>query len=965
MDNRTSLTDGLSIAMGDVTYTIKKLIGFGSNAFVYLASYEDNLQRDKKHMVLIKELFPYHPKGLIYRTKYGSIECANEAREYFNLHRKSFLHGNACHLDIQNIRGDMASVNINSFEKNGTIYTVLGNSKGETLLSATGKGTIASSLSDVVYCMLGILDALEVFHKNGLLHLDISPDNILLMPLDKNDEQFRHIMLIDYNSTWNTSELAENTNVYFSIKEHYSAPEVRLQDKNSISFASDLFSVCAIFLEYVQGRPLDFSILYSSGKILEFNTGLLANVPVTASVKALAIIKKGLKLPPKQRYQSIGDLRVDFIELKNRINGIGITHSALWEASKANFQNYVKKNKRYGYLFDNNDLLPCNVKLYDESTCSLYEAISFLSKMDSPHVQITASGGMGKTTALMLAWKNAISSYNPYSAVPIYIPLYNYKASSIPYIKGCLLERLKFDDKITTVEDALRELNCLMDTVTLGKPSVMLLLDGLNEVSGDNRLLLLEINELMKKSGVQIILTSRVEDKQLKLNTLEILQLREYEIKHYLNNHNVLYPSDKALQHIITNHMMLSVYRVTCISSQRAVDVHSAEELLREYINSMLSTHREHTIGSRIEQLQAEYAIGFLLPSIVYHMKQSGSYVLTAKEVYKAVQDSYNMLTQRSFLMCFPQYIGRSKLIRGQAKTPEEWFNDVIIIMLCNKFALLYWDECGNYTLSHQNFHDYFIREYDMKSKKLSAAKRKLAIPYMVTLCLVISVLIFAWVKVVVQINVSYPKTVQEKGVALNAMTATADSLGRLGIQIKNDNDILDSYSDGYKEFIIVYNRNKAVNDTLILSEPYTDNRAKLFVPTGSPVPLDILKDLLNSANDYNTWSEVMLENLNMVLADESKYSEKDRINIIALYKQYLEGYTNIRYIQMQLVILPLNEDGRKPILDALPYMTVFGEKFASQPFINNKGELESALSAENVKLQDISTKLKSYGMKG
>lgn len=965
MDNRTPLAKGLNIALGDVTYTIEKLIGFGANAFVYLAGYEDNLNKDKKHTVLVKELFPYHPKGFIYRTEYGGLHFAEEARDYFNLHKKSFLHGNDCHLDIQNIRGDMASVNINSFEKNGTLYTVLGNSNGETLLDVTGKGAIISSLSDVVSCMLGILDALEVFHKNGLLHLDISPDNILLMPLDKNDEQYRRMMLIDYNSTWSISEFAENTNVYFSIKEHYSAPEIRLQDKNSISFASDLFSVCAVFLECLQGRPLDFSILYSGGRILGFNAGLLANAPAVAAAKAVAIIKRGLKLPPKQRYQSIEDLRADFIELRNRINGIGITHSALWEASKAKFQNYVQRQKQYGYLFEDNDQLPCNVKLNDDSPCSFNEAIKSLSESESPHVQIAANGGMGKTTALMLLWKNGISSYNPGSAVPIYIPLVNFKESSVPYIKGCLLERLKFDDKTTTVEDALRLLNCLLDTAVKGRHSVLLLLDGLNEVAGDNRLLLLEINDLMKKSGVQIILASRVENVQLKINTLEILHLTEYEIKHYLNNHNILYPSHKGLQYIITNPMMLSVYTVTSRLEQKAVDVHSADELLSEYISSLLSAHKEQTIGRGPEQLQAEYAIRFLLPAIVHRMKRLRSYVLTANEVYKAVQDSFNMLTQKSFLRCFPQYVGRSKLIKSQAKTPEEWFNDAVNIMLCGKFALLYCDGYGNYMLSHQNFYDYFIREYNMESAKLSAAKRKLMVPYMAVLCLVIAALTFAAVKVAEQISVSYPKTVQEKGAALNAMTALADSLGRLGMQIKNDTASLDSYSDGYKEFITVYNRNKAVNGTLILNERYTDDKVKLFVPPGSPIPLGILKDLLNSANDYNAWSDGMFESLNMVLPDSSKFPQKDRLHIIALYKQYLESYRNICYIKMQLAMLPLSDDGRKPILNALPYMAVFGDKFVSQSFINNKAELESALNTENVRLREFSGKLKSYGMKG
>ncbi len=965
LDSRTPLTEGFKITLGHITYTIEKLIGFGGNAFVYLAGYEDNILKDRMHNVLIKELFPYHPKNLIYRSEDGSISFKAEVKDYFSLHRESFLHGNACHLDIQNIRGDMASVNINSYEKNGTLYTVLGNLSSDTLLLAVEKGGAISSPLGLVYCMLGILDALEVFHKNGFLHLDISPGNILMMPADKNEEYYRRMILIDYNSTWKMNEFEENANVYFSIKEHYSAPEVRLQDKNSISQASDLFSVCAIFFEYLRGKPLDFSLLYSRKGLLKSDMGMLAKLPATAAAKAAAIIRKGLKLPPGQRYQSIEELRADFKELKNRIKGIGITHSALWEASNANFQKHIRKNRQYEYLFKEDALLPCNVKLTEDSSCSIFEGIKALSKGASPHVQITAGGGMGKTTSLMLLWKDGIKAYDPGASVPLYIPLYNYREASIPYIRGCLLERLRFDEKTTTVEDALRALDILLDTAAKGRPSVQLLLDGLNEVSGDKKLLLVEINELMKKPGVQIILASRAEDEQLKLNTLEIMELTEYEIKHYLKGSNVLYPADKALQHIIANHMMLSIYRDTCIMEQRAVDVHSALGLLEKYINSLLSAHREHNLGSRMEQLEAEYAVSFLLPSIVYRMKISGSCVLPANEVYMAVQDSYKMLTQKSFLMCFPHYIGKSKLIRGGANTPEEWFDDIVSIILCNKFALLYSDGDGNYTLPHQNFHDYFIKKYEENRKRLSAAKKKLAIPYIAAMLLAIVFFTFAWVKVADKINISYPETVQERRVVENAMTAVADSLGRLGMQLQGDRDVLNSYSEGYKEFDALYNRNKRVKDTLVLDEPYSDDRVRLFMPEDSPLPFTILKDLLNGANDYNKWSEGMFESLKVALGDGSIYPEKDRLAIIDLYKQYLDSYENICYIRMQLAILPLNDYGRKPVLDELPYMTAFGDKFAVQPFMNNKAELESALKAEEVKLRDISAKIKSYGMKG
>lgn len=962
MDNRTPLAEGLNIILGDAAYTIEEIVGLGANSIVYLASYKDNLHMDKKHRVLIKELFPYHPKGLIYRDESGYICSDSDAREYFDLHKKSFLRGNACHLDIQNIRADMAGININSFEKNGTLYTVLGNLNGETLLDVTRKGKIITSLSNVVSCMLSILDALEVFHKNRLLHLDISPDNILLMPLHRDDERYRRMILIDYNSTWNIDEFVKDDNVYFSIKDHYSPPEVRLQEKNSLSFASDLFSVCALFLEYLQGRPLDFSVLYSGGKILEPDAGLLTDTPATVRAKAAAIIKKGLKLPPNQRYQRIEDLRADLLELGNRINGIGITHSALWEASKAGFQNHVRINKRYGYLFQDSDFLPCRVSLDDKSYL-FNEAIKFLSQSVCPHVEVTAAGGMGKTSALMRLWEDGISKYNPASCVPVYIPLYSYKTSSIPYIKGCLLERLKFDSRTVTIEDALRLMDSLLDIQFKGGPSILLLLDGLNEVSGDDRLLLLEIDELMKKSGVQVILTSRVKNANLKLHRLEILPLSEYDIKHYLKSRNILYPSDRVLTDIITNPMMLSIYSEACKNGQKTVDTDSMDGLLSEYISSLISAYKRQGTISETEQMGAEYAVKFLLPGAAHQMNKLKTGALSSSQIYKVVQKSYGMLTKKSFLKCFPEYIGRSKFIKNGAETPEEWFDDAVRSVLFGRFGLLYCDEHGNYRLSHQNFHDYFIREYNTISSKLNVVKRKLALSYAAVFGLVISAIIFTAVKVIERFPVSYPVTVQEKGAAENAMTALADSLSRLGMQIKNDTVTLDSYNGGYDGYRAVYEKNKKVNDTLVSGRQYTEDEIRLFVPPGSPVSPAILKDLLDGPGLYHEWSGVMFESLNPILEGDSGFPEGERPLVIKLYKQYLENYTNLFYIKMQLAILPLNDEGRKPILNSLPYMAVFGDKFLSQPFLNNKAELESVLKSENVKLQDISIKLKSYGM--
>lgn len=48
----------------------------------YIMIYNDNLNKELQHEVLIKELYPYHPRGGIYRDENGNISYISEAEEY-------------------------------------------------------------------------------------------------------------------------------------------------------------------------------------------------------------------------------------------------------------------------------------------------------------------------------------------------------------------------------------------------------------------------------------------------------------------------------------------------------------------------------------------------------------------------------------------------------------------------------------------------------------------------------------------------------------------------------------------------------------------------------------------------------------------------------------------------------------------------------------------------------------------
>ncbi len=246
-DRREFLAPGRELILGGVRYEIEGVEGWGGSAVVYRASYEDGLNQGCRHNVFIKELFPYDEKGGIYRDREGRICCREDRRQWLERCRQSFYQGNRANLELLRKAPEKVSGNVNSFEAYGTFYSVLAIHGGNNLERIVELGLAERSLKWTALVMVKVLDALACFHENGLLHLDISPDNILLLP--------ERAMLIDYNSVWDRGK-ADGGFCYLSEKAGYSAPEVRLRTFSEIGPGTDLYSVCAVWFFMATGRRL-------------------------------------------------------------------------------------------------------------------------------------------------------------------------------------------------------------------------------------------------------------------------------------------------------------------------------------------------------------------------------------------------------------------------------------------------------------------------------------------------------------------------------------------------------------------------------------------------------------------------------------------------------------------------------------------------------------------------------------
>ena len=465
MGNIRSLREsGEKLILGGCTYTIKAVEGCGGNSIVYQAIYNDNLNKELQHEVLIKELYPYYPQGGIYRDETGNISYVSEAEEYMQHCKMRFKQGNEINLRLLQTLPSQISGNVNSYEAYGTYYSVLtvhGGRNLEHLLETTD----SLSLRDAAKIMEKVLDAVEIFHENEMLHLDISPDNIILLP--------EQAFLIDYNSAWSMSD-RHNGGFSFSEKEGYSAPEIRLCDAEKISYATDVYSVCAVFYRILTGKKLTDNEIIRNGlkSSLRANLSIFQGEPNSAVLKAAQIVIKGLQMIPEKRYQSVTALRREFDELLLRIEGKGVSYSAIWESSRNIYRKTVHCDIPY-ILQDIRN--PQIMELMSGN--EMYSALK-----DRDKILLKGSGGMGKTRFLEELWRNNVRQYRETEPVVWFVPLkeYQYTTDKAAFIRKHLLKHLCFSPESMGTGEALHELEQFFDKKRRGNVNIIFLLDGLN-----------------------------------------------------------------------------------------------------------------------------------------------------------------------------------------------------------------------------------------------------------------------------------------------------------------------------------------------------------------------------------------------------------------------------------------------------------------------------------------------------
>ena len=707
MDARKALAAGTVLDFPGMCCTIEEEIGRGSNAIVYRGFYPDLLNREEKHLVLIKELFPFHPEAAIYRKDDLEIVCLPEGRETYEIHRLSFAYGNRIHLKMLEKHPDLLGANLNTFSRNQTEYTILGYTGGRSL-EVESEGA-PPKLAVTARRMLGLLDALEAFHESGFLHLDIAPDNILLV----GEGAKERVVLIDYNSVYDMRMPEQEAPAYYSVKQGYTAPEIRSGKLSAICPASDLYSVAAVFYRCLSGAPLTpFQMIRPAPPDVS-DCACLSDMPDTVIGMVKQILYTGLQNLPSRRYRSVAQMREAVRELLDRIEGVGITHWALWEAGKKTVQTVIRTNPSFSYLSRGETIFPTCVEVGEERM-ELREFMERAARAGGRHTVLTAAAGMGKTTALLRTVTEQSSRYSPAKPAIAYVSLYGWKEGHATYILDRVLENLHYGRETETFENARQTLRRLLEEPIPTKngdvPKLLLFLDGLNEASGSTQALTDEILSLASLAGVRMVITSRSDLLTLPFARASLMPLTPENVRDILSERGLLVPETEEVRLLLQTPLMLSMFIRSAEAEQKQIMVTSRDELLDAYFDALRRKEFADLPEDADMRWQIDAAVDFVLPELARSMWKKSD-ALDDGEMLKTVADCYRLFSSRLLKRAFPRWIGHTKAIRGDAKTAEEWYGAMIHDVLWKRLGLLIRNDLGEYQIVHQVIGEYLIRK--------------------------------------------------------------------------------------------------------------------------------------------------------------------------------------------------------------------------------------------------------------
>jgi len=324
-------------------YLIGRVLGHGGFGITYLAC---DLNLGSK--LAIKE---YFPQGMATRSMGDATISvySGGTKEQFEYGLEKFLEEARTLAKFDDISEIVTAKDF--FKENGTAYLVMSYVEGITLKQYLEQNGGKLPLDVVLNIMLPIMKALEEVHKVGILHRDISPDNIYIT------KKF-NVKLLDFGAA--RFAIGEHSKSLSIILKPGYAPEEQYRSKGKQGPWTDVYAVGATMYKAITGETPPESM----DRLDEDSIIKPSEIGVEIDKNFEAFLMKALAVKAKDRYQNIDEFQSELFKktpidtAENHIKKVKVQQVEKFNEfdSKGSFSEglaYIKENGIYGYVDEN------------------------------------------------------------------------------------------------------------------------------------------------------------------------------------------------------------------------------------------------------------------------------------------------------------------------------------------------------------------------------------------------------------------------------------------------------------------------------------------------------------------------------------------------------------------------------------------------------------------------------------
>lgn len=271
-------------------YRVNSVIGQGGFGITY-----DGTDLNLDMHIAIKEYFPKHIASR-YNIYSKNVTYSSENVSLYEHGMRNFLKEAR---NMAKFTGQENFVCVSDyFSENGTAYIIMEYVPGKNLKNFLEEHGLLT-LDEVMRIINPVMNAVEVIHERNMIHRDISPSNIMILPDGK-------VKLLDFGAVREVSAETQSLSTMSSVYKYgYSPIEQQTRDMKQGTY-SDVYALCATIYKMLTGitPPSPFARLSGEEILLP-----PSQVGVQISSSQEETLMEGLAIYGNDRIQTVGELR--------------------------------------------------------------------------------------------------------------------------------------------------------------------------------------------------------------------------------------------------------------------------------------------------------------------------------------------------------------------------------------------------------------------------------------------------------------------------------------------------------------------------------------------------------------------------------------------------------------------------------------------------------------------------------